>query len=384
VTPDVFGTISSSLLAQFIDALRINLHVKSLDFRGVELGNDFLYSLATSMESNFVIEEIDLSMNLFTNAGLAEFCQALASSNDTCKKLNLENQTTPISNASEFFVLEAFRENTTLLEVKLDFQSEDAAKELQEIIQRNRSSPPLSIDKDDKLLTLLRYEAERSEELWVELNEEETVINIQDDDWDHLYELSVLFDKRKLKKEVQDAAEEAFVPATQRRNGDLMSKEEKKAFLFGEFRKNLGESIGCFNSDGSFLTDEFIAKFLKENQEEESLTFDFHGQWKLFKRFPVHDPDRAMIVNKFVDALVSHSRANEITGINMANTGCGDDFPIALANRCLENPSLLPNLYMINFETNFINKDGVIALAKLIASPNSLKFLQVIRLEVSG
>jgi hypothetical protein len=384
VTPDVFGTISSSLLAQFIDALRINLHVKSLDFSGVELGNDFLYSLAPSLESNFVIEEIDLSMNLFTNAGLAEFCQALANSNDTCKKLNLENQTTPISNASEFFVLEAFRENTTLYEVKLDFQSEDAAKELEEIIQRNRTSLLAPVDKDDKLLTLLRYEAERSEELYQEQNEEEAVVHVQEDDWNHLYELSVLFDKRKLKKEVQDAAEEAFVPATQKKNGDSMSKEEKKAFLFGEFRKNLGESIGCFNSDGSFLTDEFIAKYFKEDPEEDSLTFDFHGQWKLFKRFPVHDPDRATIVNKFIDALVGHSRAHEITGINMANTGCGDDFLIALGDRCLHNPSLLPNLYMINFETNFINEDGVCAIAKLIASPNSLKFLQVIRLEVRG
>jgi hypothetical protein len=384
VTPDVFGTISSTLLAQFIDALRINLHVKSLHFRGVELGNDFLYSLATSMESNFVIEEIDLSMNLFTNAGLAEFCQAVACSNDTCTKLNLENQTTPISNASEFFVLEAFRENNALNEVKLDFQSEDAANELEQIVQRNRSSPRPAVDMDDKLLTVLRYEAERAQELWKEQNEEETVLQIQDHDWDHLYELSLLFDKRKLKKVVQEAAEEEFVPATQKRNGDSMSREEKKAFLFGEFRKNLGESIGCFNSDGSFLTDEFIAKFFKEIPEEESLTFDFHGQWKLFKRFPIHDPDRATIVNKFVDALVSHSRAKEITGINMANTGCGDDFLIALSDRCLADRSLLPNLYMINFETNFINEDGVVAIAKLIASPNSLKYLQVIRLEVSG
>ena len=75
------------------------------------------------MESNFVLEEIDLSRNLFTNAGLAEFCQVVASSNETCRILNLENQTTPISNASEDDVLEAFEQNRVLQDVKLDFES---------------------------------------------------------------------------------------------------------------------------------------------------------------------------------------------------------------------------------------------------------------------
>ena len=49
VSPESFTTISSTLLDQFIGSLRINLHLKSLTFSGVELGNDFLYSLASSM-----------------------------------------------------------------------------------------------------------------------------------------------------------------------------------------------------------------------------------------------------------------------------------------------------------------------------------------------
>ena len=49
VSPELFTTISSTLLDQFICSLRINLHLKSLTFSGVELGNDFLYSLASSM-----------------------------------------------------------------------------------------------------------------------------------------------------------------------------------------------------------------------------------------------------------------------------------------------------------------------------------------------
>jgi hypothetical protein len=380
VSSDAFGTITSTLLDQFIRALRINLHLKSLTFSGVELGNDFLYSLADSMESNFVIEQIDLSRNLFTNAGLAEFCQAVATSNSTCKVLNLENQTTPISNASEYFVLEAFRQNKTLQNVKLDFQSEDAAQKLQEIIHQNQDRKPPNFDVDQKLLDVLRYEAERAQELWNEQNMEEAVLEISENDWEFLYELSVLFDRRKLKTQVQEVSE-VFVPSTKQINGDFMSREEKKEFLFGAFKKNLEGSVACFNSDGSFLTPEFIAKYFKEDEEENTLTFDFHGQWKLFKRFPIHDPDRQVIVTKFVDAIVSHPRADEITGINMANTGCGDDFLVALADKCLGDNSLLPNLYMVNFETNFINVDGIVALAALIASPTTFKFLQVVRLE---
>jgi hypothetical protein len=380
VTPDIFGTISSTLLAQFISSLRINLHLKSLKFVGVELGNDFLYSLADSMESNFVVEEIDLSRNLFTNAGLAEFCQSIATSNNTCRRLNLENQTTPISKASEYFVLDSFRENKTFTDVKLDFQSDEAATKLQEIIRRNQNGSPPVVDVDLKLLEVFRYEAERAQEVWDEQHDEEGNLELSSDDWGRLYKLSVLFDKRKLKAQVQEASEE-FIPSTKRINGDHMSKEEKKEFLFGAFKNHLEGSVACFNSDGSFLTPEFIAKYFKEDKEEETLTFDFHGQWKLFKRFPIHDPARQLIVSKFVDALVAHPRRNEITGINMANTGCGDDFLITLAERCLGNSSLLPKLYMLNFETNFINVDGIVALANLIASPTALKFLQVVRLE---
>lgn len=380
VCPALFGTISSTLLEDFIRALRINLHLKSLTFSGVELGNDFLYSLASSMESNFVIEEIDLSRNLFTNAGLAEFCQILASSNDTCKILNLENQTTPISKASEEDVLEAFEQNRAMKEVKLDFQSEKAAGQLADIINRNKTHSPRKTSNDEKLLNVLRYEAERAEELLEEQNEGDSIPDIGENDWDHLYELSVQFDKHKLKKHIQETSED-FVPATQRKNGDSMTKEEKKNFLFGEFRKNLGESVTCFNSNGSFLTPEFISKYIQEDDESSALTFGFHGQWKLFRRFPVHDPARKVIVSKFVDAIVTHPRADEITSINMANTGCGDDFLIDLSNRCLQDESLLPSLLILNFETNFINVDGVSALAKVISSPKSLKFLQVVRLE---
>jgi hypothetical protein len=47
----------------------------------------------------------------------------------------------------------------------------------------------------------------------------------------------------------------------------------------------------------------------------------------------------------------------------------------------LEDSSLLPNLHSVNFETNFVNEAGVGALAQLISSPESCRYIQMIRLE---
>ena len=372
-----FGTISKKMLTQFLDSLRINLHLKSITFKGLELRNDLLYGLAPALESNFVIEKLDFSDNCFTNEGLAEFCQCLSKTNNTCIAVNLKNQRTPISIASQEDVLEAFRENKSLTNVQLDFQSEDGERLLEEIMKRNKSWPRPIVDRDLKLLGMLKEELKRTQELFDD--SENNVFDVPEDDWDYLYELAVLFDKHKLKEETPaDPAEskprltEADIP----KDG-----KDKSEFLFGKFKEFLEEQAVCFNTNGSFLTDEFISKYFVENQEKGALVFDFHGQWKLFKRFPVHDPDRARIVTKFVDAIVSHPRMNEITGINMAAAGCGDDFLITLSDRCLEDTSLLPNLQMVNFETNYINEPGMVALSKLIASQTTCRYLQVVRLE---
>lgn len=381
VDSSMFGTISSTLLSQFIGSLRINLHVRSLSLKGAELGNDFLYELVASLESNFVVEEIDLSTNCFTNEGLANFCMALATTNDSVKHLNLRNQTTAISEASEVDVLEALEHNTTLTKVEIDFMSEDGPQKVEKLLERNRHvGTDRPKDLDQKLLNVLTYEAERAQELWEQKQAELNDVEDEEYDWEYLHKLALLFDKHKLKKEVEENAKE-FTSPPKRTNADDLSNEEKKKFLFGEFKKNMEESVIAFNQDGSFLTPEFIAKFFKERDEEDALDFDFHGQWKLFKRFPIHDPARQLIVNKFVDAIVTHPRANEITGINMANTGAGDDFLQALAHRCLEDSTLLSNLHTVNFETNFINEPGVVALADMIASPETCKYMQVIRLE---
>ena len=372
-----FGTISKKMLRDFLDALRINLHLKSITMKGLELRNDLLHELASAMESNFVIEKLDLSDNCFTNEGLASFCQSLASSNDTCLQVNLKNQRTSVSTASQEDVLEAFRQSKTLTDVQLDFQSNDGTELLEKIMKRNRAELPPAVDRESKLLSVLQNELKRASEFVDESDYTDLVA--PENDWDRLYELAGLFSKHKLKEETPADPGESKPKLTE---ADIPTEAKKKSeFLFGKFKDILEEQAVCFNTDGSFLTDEFIAKYFVENSEKEELIFDFHGQWKLFKRFPVHDPDRGRIVAKFVDAIVSHPRVKEITGINMAAVGCGDDFLIELAHRCLQDTSLLPNIQMVNFETNYINETGIVALSKLIASPDAWRYLQVVRLE---
>lgn len=374
-----FNTVSTTLLFQFVSSLQMNIHVKKLTFKAVQLGNDILYALATSLETNFVLEELDLSENLFTSEGLATFCEAVATSNETVKVINLENQTTPISVASEPDVLEAFETNKRLTKVNVDFSSDDGSAKLSVILERNKKATPPKLDFDKTLIELLSYEAERAEAIMEQKKAENEPFEVPDDDWDYLYELAVLFDKYKLKEVVE--AENDEKKKDKPKNADNLSGKGKSSFLFGQFKDILDDSIGCFNSDGSFLTAEFISKYLKKTEDTEEVVFDFHGQWKLFKRFPITDPARGLIVTKFVDALVTHPRMKEFMGINMANTGCGDDFVEELAKRCLADPKLLPNLHMLNFETNFINERGCVALSKMLASTKSVRYLQVLRLE---
>jgi len=78
---------------------------------------------------------------------------------------------------------------------------------------------------------------------------------------------------------------------------------------------------------------------------------------------------------------LTHPRMEEITGINMANSCCGDDFFEILAERCTSDGNLLPNLQSINAETNLLTYPGVKAIADCIASPTTFMYLQEVKLE---
>jgi hypothetical protein len=370
-----FDHLAKSFVVEFGESIRSNLHLKKLVIRGVELGNDFLSALSTSMESNFVLTHIDLSRNHLTHDGMVEFCQAMEH-NDSCTEVHLQTQHSPIYEKAKDVVLEALKENKTLTAFEVDFKSKEGSEKLAGILKRNQDNPPTSVDPDEKLLRFFKNEAERAQELWEQRKAEEEMTQVKDDDWGYLYELACLFDKYRLQEEVEDVDDKK---KPERSFSSPMKKVTRGAP--GRAKSAPLEGMVGYTADGKFLNEEFISKYLKEIPEKETLIFDFCGQFKLFKRFPSTDPCRHTIVTKFVDALLSHPRSNELTGINMANSCCGNDFFIILADRCLADDSLLPNVHLINAETNYITEPGVVALSKCISSPTALKYLQVVRLE---
>jgi hypothetical protein len=367
-----FEHLTRSLVVQFGEAFRTNLHVTHLTIRGVELGNEFLSSLATSLEANFVLTHIDLARNHFTNDGLMEFCQSLEY-NDTCTEVHLQTQHSKLFETGYDIVFKALEENKILTTFEMDCKSKEGSKRLEDLMQRNRSNPAPKVDPDEKLFRFYRDEAEHAQEVWEQRKAEEEMIQVKDDDWGYLYELSVLFDKYKLHEE-SEAQDDKKSPLKKAVEKGPPGRAKSGDFLEGII------GIG-FTDDGRFLDDEFITKYLKESPEKESLIFDFCNQFKLFKQFPTTDPGRHSIVTKFIDALITHPRSKELTGINMANTCCGNDFFEVMAERCLADGTLLPNVHVINAETNYITENGVVALSKLISSPTAFRYLHDVRLE---
>jgi hypothetical protein len=393
-----FEYLSKSLVVGFAEGLRANFYLQELCISGVELGNDFLSALATSLESNFILQVLDLSNNSFTNDALIEFCQAMIH-NNSLKRVRLGTQYTAIFSNSQEVALEAFEKNETLQVFEVDFKSEDGPKQLSKILNRNKSTPKKTCDSDEQMLEFLKNEAERAEELQEQRKTEEEITILKDDDWEYLFKLSELFDRFKLDDGTthqEDNAGGSQEDPKQR----LLSGRSKSVLpaAFGNIcagpsrtksacsTSSLGAGIDIpftipFTADGSFLTEDFISSYFVENPQCSSLTFDFCNQFKLFKRFPLTDPARCVIVTKFVGALLEHPRSAEITGINLANSCCGNDFFQVLSEKCFADDSMLPNLHLINAETNYISEAGVIALAKCIRNPTSFQYLQVLKLE---
>jgi len=379
-----FEHLPQSLVIEAAEALRSNFYVTDLTIRNVGLGNGFLSAVATSLESNFVLKTLDLSGNSFTNDALLEFAQAMGA-NTTLTSADLTKQHSPIfANAQDHF-MEALECNTTISSFDVDFKTEttkgksaDGKKRVQGWLKKNQDGSSRdssrSKDIDGRLLDFLRNETDRTEELYEQRRAEEEILVVKDDDWNYLFDLSQRFDKYKL--EDDDLNEE---------DGDdakCMKKKKKRVESIND--QDVGESDAAsvvpLTADGAFLTEEFISKYL-QTAESGSLTFDFRNQFRVFKRFPVTDPARQRIVRTFVSTLLAHPKMKDITNINMANTCCGNDFLEVLTEKCLGNKAMLPNLYGVNFETNYVTETGVVALAKCIGSDSTFPYLQVVRLE---
>lgn len=367
-----FAHLQKSLILDFAEGLRTNLHVKRLAIQGVELDNNFLSTLATSLESNFTLETIILCNNAFTSDALVEFCQAM-SENETLKVGDLRNQLSPILTTADETVVACLESNRSLQDFQVDVKSPSVATSIQTFVSRNKQHP-VSIQTDKKLLDHLTSEALRAEELLEHRKQAAKILEVStDDDWEYLYELSQRANKYKL----ATLMEEDTATSNEASGMDVSNH-------FSQCRKSAQDVLGpavTLTSDGSFLTDEFISSYLVEEEECGSLTFAFQAQVKLFKRFPIGDPKRKLISEMFADALVQHPRSNEITHINMANCGCGDEWLVRLCERSLEDPSRLPNLHLLNMETNYVSTSGVVALSQCLASPKTWRYLQAVKLE---
>ena len=115
-------------------------------------------------------------------------------------------------------------------------------------------------------------------------------------------------------------------------------KEEKKPVSIKELIANklVLPQVNMTNS-GNFLNEEYISGFLKNDEQNGALVFDYTIQTKLFKRFTKEDPARATIISKFIDAIVLHPKANEINILNMANCLAADELLTTLCEKCLAN-----------------------------------------------
>jgi len=366
-----FQHVQKSLLLEFAEGIRTNLHLETLSIKGVELDNGFLSTLSTSLESNFTLDTIILAENAFTSDALVEFCQALGV-NDSVRRVDIRDQNSPILGTASDTVLESLQKNRRVERLRIDVKSSSLKNAIKEITTRNKEDSAEIEDYDAKLLSHLRKEAVRAEELQKHRELEAKILNVEgEDDWNYLYELSELANKYKLAQELDgDVADAAHAPPS----GDFCSRRESAAKMLGSTAVNL-------TADGAFLTDDFISSFFVEDADSGSLTFAFQAQVKLFKRFPIGDSKRRFISEKFADALVDHPRSKDITHINMANCGCGDEWLVRLCERCLKEPSLLPKLHLLNLETNYFSEAGIIALSKCLANAKSWNYVQAIKLE---
>lgn len=370
-----FEHTTKALVIAFGEGMRSNLHLKCLTMTGLFLGNDFLSALATSMELNFVLTKIDLSNNNFTNEGLTEFCQALGT-NGSCQEINLKQQQSKIFESSHEGIFEALEMNRSLLDLKVDFHSKPGEAQLAAILKRNKENGQPSKDIDDKLVEFLSHEAELAEYLWRQRKAEENMVQSLDEDWGYLYELSILHDKFK---SLDDSKHARVMVKGTNSVPTVRGEDDTPLHTLSLRLETTIEETNGFTPDGSFLTAHFVSRYLKEG--EGALTFDFCGQWKLFKRFPATDPARKTIVTKLVAALVEHPRSKDITDINMANSCLGSDFFVTLADRCLGDKSMLLRVRSINAETNYLTEPGIVALAKCISDPDTLRHLQSVKLE---
>mmetsp|Transcript_30637 Transcript_30637/g.72274 ORF Transcript_30637/g.72274 Transcript_30637/m.72274 type:complete len:551 (-) Transcript_30637:662-2314(-) len=194
------------------------------------------------------------------------------------------------------------------------------------------------------------------------------------EDWKLLYELACQFDKFKL-QEAEEMKKQKPKEAPQKKHAPGDAKGTKKSLeaIFGGVN---------FRADGSFLDKKFIDQYLVEEPKFSSVTFDFSGQGKLYKRFNRKNDEQKTICKKFAAALLQHPKSSKITQLNLSNALLPDAFLEALSDQCIASGGKgLPMLQALNLESNVLGKPGIDALCRCIADAKVWPRLQVLKLE---
>lgn len=199
------------------------------------------------------------------------------------------------------------------------------------------------------------------------------------EDWDYLYQLALQYDQYKA-QETNEMKNPNSAPRSEARQ-----KMPTKPLVQGDknsMKSALEGLLGgpAMTVKGDWLNDSFFDQYLVENKQFSSLTFDFAGQNKVFKRFDRKDAEQQSMANKFVEALLSHPRSKDVTILDMNNALLPDAFFVALAAQCIEKNGL-PKVQVMNFESNLMHNEGAEALALAIADTSVWRHLQILKLE---
>ena len=196
--------------------------------------------------------------------------------------------------------------------------------------------------------------------------------NLGKKDWRLLYELAQQYDAYK----AQEAEVSKKMKAAAPRQKSPVSAEP------ADIKNNLNNIFGGgggagtnFNANGSFLNNKYFDQYLVEHSS--GVALEFTGEAALYRRFCRKDQEQKTISQKFATALTKHPKAKKITQLNMSSAMIPDAFLVALC----DNSQGLPNLQVLNLESNQLGREGIEALSKCIASPEGFNRLQILKLE---
>lgn len=207
-------------------------------------------------------------------------------------------------------------------------------------------------------------------------------------DWNYLYDLASQFDKFKLQEAEAIKNKQNAPPSEAKQKQMALKKDGANKGVKGKLEGIFGAAGTNFTANGNFLTKEYFDKYLVEEPKFSSLTLNFSNEGALFKRFNRKDQEQRNICQKFVETLLKHPRAPEITQLVMSSSLIPDAFLVALsdlsiaaATHCRESGGGLPKLQVLNLESNVLGNEGIVALSKSIGDLRVWPKLQVLKLE---